>query len=258
MSDIHLPKCIAHRGARDSAPENTLAAFLQAKHAGCSWVEFDVQCSKEGVPMVMHDTKIDRTTNGQGDIDAYRLAELKTFDAGRYFSPDFIGETIPTLDEALAFLAQHGMHANIELKSTRGNAEEDRRLAYACSQVLSRYVTGNSQYLVSSFSPSLLTSAREYMPEVAMGLIVEDDPGQRFILAQTKWATIIQALKLYSLHVNHALVNRETMSLLTRLTPHILCWTVNDVTRAKTLFDLGVTSVFTDMPSTLVSMVGKP
>lgn len=93
---------VAHRGASAECPENTLASTRRAIEAGASAVEVDVRTTKDGALVLSHDAKVDRTTNGQGAINALTLAEIKRLDAGRWFHERFAGERMPTLGEALA------------------------------------------------------------------------------------------------------------------------------------------------------------
>ena len=92
----------AHRGASASAPENTLAAFRAAEAAGAAGIELDVHLSADGVPVVIHDETVDRTTDGHGPVAALTLCRLRQLDAGRWFAPAFAGEALPTLEEILA------------------------------------------------------------------------------------------------------------------------------------------------------------
>src|SRR4051794_34519268 len=99
-----LPKVIGHRGAKAYAPENTLAGIRTAAQQGARWVEVDVKLTRDGVPILMHDDTVDRTTNGKGAAATLDFAELRRLDAGAWFGPAFAGERIPTLEEALALV----------------------------------------------------------------------------------------------------------------------------------------------------------
>ncbi len=104
-SKYHLPgkhiKIVAHRGANKFAPENTLAAIKKALDIGVDMIEIDVHLTKDNQLIVIHDETLERTTNGSGRISGHTLLELKELDAGSWFSKDFIGEPLPTLDEVL-------------------------------------------------------------------------------------------------------------------------------------------------------------
>ena len=107
----------AHRGASGNFPENTIAAFKEAARLPVYGVEFDVHMTADGELVVIHDESIDRTSNGTGYVKDMSLAELKTYDFGSWFSPDFQGETIPTLSEVLDVFDSTDHKLNIELKS---------------------------------------------------------------------------------------------------------------------------------------------
>jgi glycerophosphoryl diester phosphodiesterase len=110
------PLILAHRGASRIAPENTLVAFCLALEQGADGLELDVQLSRDGVPVVFHDSELSRTTDGRGRISEKTLAELRTLDAGKWFDPRFAGERIPTLEEVFEAFGDRALY-NIELKA---------------------------------------------------------------------------------------------------------------------------------------------
>jgi len=122
---ITMPTCgiCAHRGAMDTHPENTLAAFHEAIRLGAQMIEFDVALSKDGKLVLMHDATVDRTTNGNGLVSQLTLEELKKLDAGGWKNGQFKGERIPTFDEALAVMPDN-MWLNVHLKGEAKLAEE--------------------------------------------------------------------------------------------------------------------------------------
>lgn len=113
------PLVLAHRGASDQAPENTLAAFRRALEAGADGVELDVHLSRDGEIVVIHDEQVDRTTDGSGPVKNLTLAQLKALDAGSWFDSRFRGERIPTLAEVLETIGPACRLINVELKSGR-------------------------------------------------------------------------------------------------------------------------------------------
>lgn len=98
---VHQIKVVAHRGAKKFAPENTLAAFKKAYEMGADYCEMDVRMTKDSVLIIMHDSKVDRTTNGSGKVSEMTLEEIKALDAGSWFGPAYVGEKVPTLREVL-------------------------------------------------------------------------------------------------------------------------------------------------------------
>jgi glycerophosphoryl diester phosphodiesterase len=122
---VSMPKrgICAHRGASDTHPENTLAAFHEAIRLGAAMIEFDVALSRDGQLVLMHDSTVDRTTNGKGSVSQLTLEELKKLDAGTFKAKHFGGVNVPTLDEALAMMPEN-IWLNVHLKEASGQAEK--------------------------------------------------------------------------------------------------------------------------------------
>src|SRR5215472_12885505 len=120
MTKVRVPRIIGHRGAKATAPENTLAGIRQARREGAAWVEFDVKLTADGHPILMHDDTLERTTDGQGPVAAARLADIRRLDAGSKFGPAWQGERVPLLSEALSVLAELDMGFNLEIKPCKG------------------------------------------------------------------------------------------------------------------------------------------
>src|SRR6188474_1210870 len=122
------PILIAHRGGSLEAPENTMAAFRHAIEVGMRLVELDVQLSSDGEMVVIHDETLDRTTDGTGAVHDYTLEELRQFDAGTKFGPQFVGERIPTLREVLELCLDKGAGVVIELKAPDINESVEEKV----------------------------------------------------------------------------------------------------------------------------------
>jgi len=135
----------AHRGASGYAPENTIAAFKRALDTGCERMELDVHLSADGVPVVIHDRKVNRTTDGNGPVESLSLADIKKLDAGVKFSQQFAAERIPTLEEV--FNLDKRMKFCIEVK---GNGEEET-LCHKVVELVHKY-QADTDTIVSSFS----------------------------------------------------------------------------------------------------------
>src|SRR5262245_35511267 len=110
-----FPQIVGHRGGGTLAPENTLAGIRTAAQMGCGGVEFDVMLSADGVPVLIHDETLERTTNGHGSVATTAYASLASLDAGAWFDPRFRGERVPTLDQAGKLCVELGLWANIEV-----------------------------------------------------------------------------------------------------------------------------------------------
>lgn len=233
-----IPAVIGHRGAAGHAPENTLAGIREAARLGAKWVEFDVRLSADGVPVLMHDDTLDRTTDESGPVDGRDVAELRALDAGRWFHDRFTGEAIPTLQETIALLAALGLGANVEIKPSPGR---EAATGHAVGHLLREAWPGVlPPPLVSSFAAPSLAAAREAAPDIARGLLIRSVDGN--------WAESMRALGCATLHCGHRRLTRARVAEIRRAGYPLLAYTVNDRARAETLFDWGATAVITDRP----------
>ena len=168
---MSYPRIIAHRGAGALAPENTLAAMRLAARLGCRAVEFDVMLTADGVPLLIHDETLERTTDGSGRVAAQRFAVLRALDAGVSHGAAFRGEPMPTLEEALDLCAELDLWANVEIKPAAGYEAQT-------GSVVGRQLTQQQRYrgVVSSFSPQALAAARLAAPQLGYALLVAAIP----------------------------------------------------------------------------------
>jgi len=230
------PRWIAHRGAGKLAPENTLAAFRLGAAHGYRMFECDVKLSVDGVPFLLHDATLERTTNGQGlagDMSMDRLCQL---DAGSWHSSPFAAEPIPTL-EALALHCQaQGWKLNIEIKPTPGQeAETGRRVALAAQAL---WTKAEVPPLLTSFQPDSLAAAQQAAPELPRGLLLD-----------RRWEgglDLAQRLQCVAMVCHHSLWTDHTVQQTHAAGLHTLAYTVNDSNTAQRLWALGMQSLITD------------
>ncbi|MFO1047177.1 MAG: glycerophosphodiester phosphodiesterase [Geminicoccaceae bacterium] len=238
-----LEPVIGHRGATARAPENTLAGLRKAHALGARWVEFDVMLTADQVPVLIHDETLERTTSGRGEVAAHTAAQIATLDAGAWFGPDFAGEPVPTLAEAVALLLDLGMAANVEIKPATGHEEATGRVV---AEHLARlWPADGPRLLVSSFARSALATAAEVAGHVPRGLLAEDLPAD--------WEAALTALGCTTLHLDHARVDAPTIRDLAAGAVPVLLYTVNDPARARTLREAGAAAVITDVPDLLLA-----
>lgn len=138
----------AHRGASGTAPENTMAALRGALDSGAMMIELDVQVTRDNALVVFHDDRLERTTNGTGDIHDITLAEARSLDAGSWFDPKFSAENIPLLADALDLLKGKA-YLNIEIKPLRASARTAEILATIVAMIADRDMAQHSVF--SSF-----------------------------------------------------------------------------------------------------------
>lgn len=233
-----LPRIIGHRGACGLAPENTVASFRKAAELGVRWVEFDVHLSADGVPVVIHDDTVNRTTSGRGKVAKLTLGELQALDAGCWFQPRFQGERVPTLEAIVALLGKLGMGAVVEIKPSPGTEVETADATVRL--LLKRWTDQLPPPMVSSFAIPALERAHEVAPGIARALLV----GR----VRDGWQREVDRLGCSALHADQERLDAKTCASVTRAGLPLFAYTVNDAARAADLFRWGVAAVFSDRP----------
>jgi glycerophosphoryl diester phosphodiesterase len=247
MTTLSVPRIIGHRGARTTAPENTLAGIRQAKREGASWVEFDVKLTSDGQAVLIHDETVDRTTDGRGFVRQMTLAEIRKRDAGVRFGPAWRGEKIPTLVEALALMVELDMGFNLEIKPCPGRETETARIALA--DVLAHWPKERSVPVISSFKPAALAAAREVAPDLPRGYLAETLPPD--------WLARMAQLDCQTVHPCWRALTRAQIAAAKAAGYPVLVWTVNEPARARDLVAWGADSLITDCPVVLAAAFGR-
>lgn len=233
--DQDAPLVIGHRGASLRAPENTLAAFRLADELGADGVEMDIKLTKDRVPIVMHDSTLERTTNGSGRVRQTTYADIAALDAGAWFSDAYSGERVPTLTEVLESTPR-GLLLNLEL--TNYDSPRDELPEVVLREV--RAANAQERVLFSSFNPIALWRLRRLEASLRLGfLFMPATP--RWL----KWATAL-ALSVDFYHPQRDLVTPEAMRRWTRRGLRVNVWTVNDPERARALIEMGAAGLITD------------
>jgi glycerophosphoryl diester phosphodiesterase len=268
----------AHRGAMAYAPQNTLAAFFLAWKMGAPAIELDVQCARDGVPVVYHDDRLESLTDGKGPVREHDLGEILRLDAGSRFSPAFSGERIPTLEEVLR-ARPSGTFVNIEIKTEmkadsisrqlarpflghpkysfdapRERDEEARRIAVSTAECVRSVGRDDHELterlLVSSFDPAALRAFGADFPGIPLAFLhspatsVETD-WVRDSLEFSAWHPYwneVRGKEVAKAHARGQLVN---------------CWTVNSRRVALNLASLGVDGIFTNRPDEMLEALAK-
>jgi len=237
---------IGHRGYPNVAPENTMASFEKAVEAGVDMIEFDVALSKDGIPVILHDSTLNRTTNGKGRVKAKTLRELKELDAGSWFSPPFSGEEIPTLSEVLNW-ARGKVSLNIEIKS---EASEYRQ-KYGVEEKVIELVKDFQMTefcVVSSFSKQVVRRIKKIDPSQSAAFLV----GAKLLPMNLE--KVIQKLNADALHLNKELVSEKLVASLKKKGYPVRVYTVNDRSTANDLIQIGVDGLFSDRSDMLMSL----
>lgn len=234
---------IAHRGASSLAPENTLAAFRKSLELGSDGFELDVQFSKDGKLVVIHDEKVDRTTNGKGLVKDFTLAELKELNAGSWFGPEFAGEKIPALDEVLGEFQGSDIQINIEIKS--GIILYPGIEKAVVSQVRER--KRENSVIISSFNHYSLVACRQLNPEIPVGILYMAGLYEPWNYARN--------LGCYSIHPLFYGLHPEIIRGCQENGLAIYAWTVNEPFYMSALARGGVNAIITDRPQDLINLL---
>ncbi len=231
---------IGHRGVPSIAPENTLGGFRKAAQLGVRWIELDVTALADGTPVVNHDATIDRCSDSQNVLRDMLPAQLHGINNARLY-PDWPSESIPLLKETLILLRELGLGLNLELK---GHGAEPKQLVPEVVALLRRYflLDGDSQdrLIISSFELDMLTSCRQYAPDIRRGMLVDDLPAD--------WQVQAEDLAAFSLHCNWRYLSQQRVSAIREAGYRLYCWTVNDPEQVTSLWRWGLDGVITDNP----------
>ena len=236
MTDWPYPLWIAHRGAGKLAPENTLAAFRIGASHGYRAFECDVKLSADGVPFLLHDSTLERTTPAQGIAGERRWEELSRLDAGGWHSRAFAGEPIPSFDAIARYCLRNAWALNIEIKPTEGQeAQTGDVVARAAASLWAGQAVPP---LLSSFEPNALAAAKAAAPDLPRALLLDT--------LWDGWFERARTLGCVAVVTNHRLMDAAVITRLHGAGQRALVYTVNEAADAKRLIALGIDSLITD------------
>jgi glycerophosphoryl diester phosphodiesterase len=232
------PRWIAHRGAGKLAPENTLAAFRLGAAHGYRMFECDAKLSADGVPFLLHDDTLERTSTGQGIAGEQAWADLSRLDAGSWHSRTYAGEALPTMAAVIAFCQANACLINIEIKPTPGM---EHATGLAVAQEAQRLWPADAPLappLLTSFQPDSLAGAREGAPELPRGLLLDT--------LWTGWLEAAVSIGCSVIVCHHRLWDASSIAATRGAGLRTLSYTVNDAETAQRLLALGVDGIITD------------
>lgn len=219
---------LGHRGARHAAPENTLAAFNLAAREGADGVELDVRLDRDGRVIVIHDRTLSRITAGRDDRDVETLG-ARELDAS----------DVPALADVLAWVDEHDMRVNIELKH---DVSDRDALVRGVTWLLARRRSAPEHVILSCFHPGIVRQLAAALPAIPVGWLVHK--GQRFARHARGWRLLGAA----AVHPEHVLATPALVQRLQRGGALVNVWTVNDAAEARRLSALGVDAIISDKP----------
>jgi glycerophosphoryl diester phosphodiesterase len=230
------PRWIAHRGAGRLAPENTLAAFRLGAAHGYRMFECDVKLSADGVPFLLHDTALERTTNGVGRGSDQPWDQLARLDAGSWHSRAYAGEPVPSFENVARFCLANRCLLNVEIKPTPG---QERATGDVVARYAARIWAGQQVApLLSSFEPESLQAAQAAQPELPRALLLDT--------LWDGWFDAARALDCVAIVCNHALWDAGGVAQVQGAGLRCLSYTVNDEWSAERLLGLGTEGIITD------------
>ncbi len=230
------PRWIAHRGAGKIAPENTLAAFRLGASHGYRMFECDVKLSQDGVPFLMHDADLQRTTNGSGIGGDHSWQALSQLDAGSWHSRQYAGEGLPCLENIARYCLQNRLLLNIEIKPTPGTG---RHTGEVVAQHAARLWAQESvPPLLTSFDVEALEGAMASAPALPRGLLLDK--------LRTDWLDVAKALECAAVVCHYGLWDTRQVAAAHQAGLRCLSYTVNDESIAQQLLELGTDGIITD------------
>ena len=236
MRDWPYPRWIAHRGAGKLAPENTLAAFRLGAMHGFRAFECDVKLSADGVPFLLHDATLERTSNGVGAAGERSWHQLSLLDAGSWHSRSYAGEPLASLHAIAAFVQRNGFALDLEIKPSPGT---DAHTGAVVAAEVARLWHGHQRVpLLSSFQPDALRAARDAAPELPRALLLDKLPDDVVAAASE--------LGCMAVITDHGLMDAALITRLHAAGQRALVYTVNEPERARQLLAIGIDGIVTD------------
>ncbi|ARN65768.1 glycerophosphoryl diester phosphodiesterase [Vibrio vulnificus] len=233
------PMIVGHRGVAGSYPENTRVSVQAAIDLGLSWVEIDVQPTKDNVLVVCHDHTIDRCSNGKGRVDAYSLKELQAFDFGGWFDEAFTSEPIMTLESLLNLAAEYDLGLNIEVKVDNHDVAE---VALNLKNLLDKSPLTADKILLSSFSHDIILQLHQHCPGYKLGVLSER-------LSQRD-RQVLKEVNAFSCNLNYRWITEKHIRDLKTGGYQIWCYTVNQADKFRYLDK--VDAIFSDYPERFI------
>ena len=230
------PRWIAHRGAGKLAPENTLAAFRAGAGHGYRAFECDVKLSADGVPFLLHDATLHRTTNSRGNAGELAWSALSRLDAGSWHGPAHAGEPLPSLAAVARYILDNGFFLNIEIKPTPGLEAETGRVVAEHAATL--WSDAAVPPLLSSFQAVSLAAAREAAPRLPRALLIDTLRGD--------WLGQASGLGCVAVVANSAVVDGDVVAAIHGAGMRGLVYTVNDAAEVARMERLGIDGIITD------------
>lgn len=231
-----LPQIIAHRGASQIAPENTLPAFELAYRLGAECIETDIHLTKDQIPILIHDPFLERTTDGKGLVQDFTFAELKKLDAGRWFSTKYAKTRLISLDQFLQWIKPKQMMLNLELKNVKFSYPHLEELVYDHIE----YYQLEERTIISTFNPDSIKHMASFKKNISLALLRSRK--------HRHLCTYATDLGAQALHIHYRLLNRSLIEQCKQRQIKVRIYTVNQYKQIARCFHFGCHGIITDTP----------
>ncbi len=240
---------IAHRGGSHLAPENTLAAFQNAINLGVDMIEIDVEQTSDSVVVVMHDSKVDRTTNGKGSVDSLSFNYLRTLDAGSWFDKSYENEKVPTLDEVLD-LINGKVKLLIEIKEGSERYPEIEQRTVDAVRSYNAY----SWVIVQSFNKKAIDRVRRLDKGIKTFYLLGNNFDKYYTKLRSDNDSELKAA-YDGIAVHYSKLNSASVDSVKQFGLEVYTWTVDEIDEMKRMMNAGVDGIITDSPDILINLL---
>ena len=239
------PQIIAHRGASYYAPENTKAAIELAAKQGAKWVEVDLWLTRDKNIAIIHNSTVNKRTNGKGKVGQFSFPELAKLDAGSWHSEPFVGQRILSLPQLIKLATKLDINLNLEIKSS---AALDAETAQVTGEMIRQYWPKDKALpLVSSFSLTVIQVMQQQSPEIPRALLLGE-------WNRSLKKTVVD-LHCASINTSRRVINKRSLASMHETGLPVIIYTVNGLKSAVEFINMGVDGLFTDRPDRIIDVL---
>ncbi|HYV12891.1 MAG TPA: glycerophosphodiester phosphodiesterase family protein [Pyrinomonadaceae bacterium] len=250
---MNSPLIIGHRGASAVAPENTMAAFREALAVGADGIEFDVRLTRDGVPVVIHDSTLRRTGRLPHRVAEVTWAEISKIDVGGWFAETFANETVPSLAELFTLFQSNNSTLYLEMKCD--SPAEQRPLAEACVRAIAEHSL-KERVVVECFQLPAIRILKEIDPDIKTVALFEPSFTNPSVLSDQRIINQATDVGAAALALHHRLARESLVQKAKAAGLHVAVWTVDDpawIGRARVT---GIDALITNNPEIMIRARG--
>ncbi len=230
-------KIMAHRGLSSLAPENTLSALKLAAEQGYQWVEIDAIALGDGTIVMWHDNSVDRCSDGTGAMSEHNAQSIQSLDCGSWFSKDYQGEKMATIEEAIKLIQSLGLGLNLEFKLYENSPET---VVAPVLEVLNKHWKDFDKLIISSFDLAALEYCYQQQPQLQLGRLYD--------AISDNWQAEMQSINAVSCHCSYKHLKAQQVSDIKAAGYEVYCYTPNEPKDVKDHWKWGVNAMITDYP----------